>query len=241
MRNAEDTAKLEVLREAARVGVAALDRGEFKEFEDIEDLQSYLNGLSEKVISGTVRIELHRRAKMARSSWRPRRSRFRKHYSSDCGPSRAKKLQAHAGSLHVAVAGRERLGSAEDEIYPAAVGVPDAPPAQGELKPASAKRWIGCRVRQIADPVMEIEGRCCGRTPIYSCEIERPSRLIEPGSDIGLELDLILFGNAPSGDIGVEILLHLFGRPNTLDIESTLGGSREIGLPDQAGMVRGLE
>jgi antitoxin ParD1/3/4 len=53
-REAEDAAKLEVLREAARVGTAALDRGEFKEFEDIEDLRTYLNGLSEKVISGAA-------------------------------------------------------------------------------------------------------------------------------------------------------------------------------------------
>jgi antitoxin ParD1/3/4 len=50
-REAEDAAKLKVLREAARAGVAALDRGEFKEFENIEDLQVYLNDLSEKVIS----------------------------------------------------------------------------------------------------------------------------------------------------------------------------------------------
>lgn len=53
-REAEDATKLEVLREAARVGVAALDRGEFKEFENIEDLQAYLNNLSEKVISRTA-------------------------------------------------------------------------------------------------------------------------------------------------------------------------------------------
>ena len=53
-RDAEDSAKLEVLREAARAGVAALDRGEFKEFENIEDLQSYLNDLSDKVISGAA-------------------------------------------------------------------------------------------------------------------------------------------------------------------------------------------
>jgi antitoxin ParD1/3/4 len=53
-REAEDAAKLEALREAAGVGTAALDRGEFKEFENIEDLQTYLNGLSEKVISGTA-------------------------------------------------------------------------------------------------------------------------------------------------------------------------------------------
>ena len=53
-REAEDAARLEVLPEAAGVGAAALDRGEFKEFENIEDLQTYLNDLSEKVISGTV-------------------------------------------------------------------------------------------------------------------------------------------------------------------------------------------
>jgi antitoxin ParD1/3/4 len=50
---AEDAAKLEVLREAARVGLAALDRGASKEFESIEELQTYLNDLSEKVISRT--------------------------------------------------------------------------------------------------------------------------------------------------------------------------------------------
>jgi antitoxin ParD1/3/4 len=51
-REAEDAAKLEALREAAGVGFGALDRGEFKEFDSIDDLQAYLNGLSEKVISG---------------------------------------------------------------------------------------------------------------------------------------------------------------------------------------------
>jgi antitoxin ParD1/3/4 len=50
-REAEDASKLKALREAACVGVAALDRGEFKEFENIEDLQAYLTDLSEKVIS----------------------------------------------------------------------------------------------------------------------------------------------------------------------------------------------
>jgi antitoxin ParD1/3/4 len=53
-RAAEDAAKLEALREAARIGVAALDRGEFREFENIEDLQAYLNDLSERVISRTA-------------------------------------------------------------------------------------------------------------------------------------------------------------------------------------------
>lgn len=54
-REAEEATKLETLREAAHTGVAALDRGEFKEFEDIGDLQAYLNDLSDKLISGITR------------------------------------------------------------------------------------------------------------------------------------------------------------------------------------------
>lgn len=50
-REAEDASKLKALRAAARVGVAAIDRGEFKEFRNTEDLQTYLNELSEKVIA----------------------------------------------------------------------------------------------------------------------------------------------------------------------------------------------
>ena len=50
-RDAEDSSKLKALKAAARVGVGALDRGEFKEFRNTEDLQAYLNDLSEKVIS----------------------------------------------------------------------------------------------------------------------------------------------------------------------------------------------
>src|SRR6266849_3912472 len=48
-REAEEAAKLEVLREAARVGFGALDRGEFKELDNIDDFRAYLNDLSEKV------------------------------------------------------------------------------------------------------------------------------------------------------------------------------------------------
>jgi antitoxin ParD1/3/4 len=51
-REAEDAAKLERLREAAHAGFGALDRGDFAEFDSIDDLQVYLNNLSEKVISG---------------------------------------------------------------------------------------------------------------------------------------------------------------------------------------------
>ena len=50
-REQEDAGKLEALRAAARMGVGALDRGEFREFSTFEDLQAYLNDLSHKVIS----------------------------------------------------------------------------------------------------------------------------------------------------------------------------------------------
>src|SRR5215813_4556289 len=53
-REAEDAGKLKALRAAARAGVGALDRGDFKEFGNIEELQTYLNDLSEKVISRTA-------------------------------------------------------------------------------------------------------------------------------------------------------------------------------------------
>jgi len=43
-REAEDAGKLKALRVAARAGVGALDRGDFK-------LQTYLNDLAEKVVS----------------------------------------------------------------------------------------------------------------------------------------------------------------------------------------------
>jgi antitoxin ParD1/3/4 len=53
-REVEDAGKLKALRAAARVGVGALDRGEFKEFRTFEELQAYLNEFSEKVISRTA-------------------------------------------------------------------------------------------------------------------------------------------------------------------------------------------
>lgn len=53
-REAEDTGRLKALRAAVRVGVGALERGEFKEFRDVEELQAYLNDLSEKIVSRTA-------------------------------------------------------------------------------------------------------------------------------------------------------------------------------------------
>ncbi len=50
-REAEAAAQLEVLRQAAGAGFGALDRGEFKQFDSIDDLQAYLHVVSEKIIS----------------------------------------------------------------------------------------------------------------------------------------------------------------------------------------------
>jgi antitoxin ParD1/3/4 len=54
-REAEDASKLSALKAAARVGLAALENGEFKEFADVDELQSYLHDLSEKLISRSER------------------------------------------------------------------------------------------------------------------------------------------------------------------------------------------
>ena len=43
--------KLKAVREAAPVGFEALERGEFKEFDSIADLEDCLNEFAEKVIS----------------------------------------------------------------------------------------------------------------------------------------------------------------------------------------------
>jgi antitoxin ParD1/3/4 len=51
-REAEDATKLKALRKAASTGFDALDRGEFKEFDSIDNLRAYLNAVSEKIISG---------------------------------------------------------------------------------------------------------------------------------------------------------------------------------------------
>jgi hypothetical protein len=44
-------AKLRALREAAHVGFAALEHGEFREFAGSADLEAYLDDLGEQVIS----------------------------------------------------------------------------------------------------------------------------------------------------------------------------------------------
>jgi antitoxin ParD1/3/4 len=47
-REAENAAKLKVLRKAARAGFDALDRGEFREFDSTDDLQAHMNAVSDR-------------------------------------------------------------------------------------------------------------------------------------------------------------------------------------------------
>jgi antitoxin ParD1/3/4 len=54
-RESEEAAKLKALRDAARAGFAALDRGDFKEFKDIKSLQNYLDQVAESVIARPAR------------------------------------------------------------------------------------------------------------------------------------------------------------------------------------------
>lgn len=51
-REAEDATKLIALREAAAVGVAALERGEFTEFPSADALLAYLDEVADRVIEG---------------------------------------------------------------------------------------------------------------------------------------------------------------------------------------------
>jgi antitoxin ParD1/3/4 len=50
-REAHEKRKLKALQEAARLGFGALDRGEYKEFENFADLEDYINKISDPVIS----------------------------------------------------------------------------------------------------------------------------------------------------------------------------------------------
>lgn len=51
-REAEDAAKLKLLRKAARDGFDALDRGAFREFDSVDELRGHLNAVSDQIISG---------------------------------------------------------------------------------------------------------------------------------------------------------------------------------------------
>jgi antitoxin ParD1/3/4 len=50
-REAAEKAKLKALREAVRVGIDAIERGEYKEFESFEELDEYLERIGEEEIA----------------------------------------------------------------------------------------------------------------------------------------------------------------------------------------------
>ena len=52
-REIEEATKLETLRAAAQIGIAALDRGEFKEFKDTSALIAHLNNIADQIVSET--------------------------------------------------------------------------------------------------------------------------------------------------------------------------------------------
>jgi antitoxin ParD1/3/4 len=54
-REAEEKAKLQALRQAARIGLGALDRGEFKEFDNADDLERYLHKVADRIIRKSVK------------------------------------------------------------------------------------------------------------------------------------------------------------------------------------------
>lgn len=47
--------KLQRLRDAVQVGIDAIERGEFMEFESMEDLERHLNAIADKAISDATR------------------------------------------------------------------------------------------------------------------------------------------------------------------------------------------
>jgi antitoxin ParD1/3/4 len=54
-REAEEAAKLDALRAAARDGIAAIERGDFKRFETLAALRAHLDALAAAAITGSER------------------------------------------------------------------------------------------------------------------------------------------------------------------------------------------
>jgi antitoxin ParD1/3/4 len=50
-RELREAAKLQALREAAQAGFAAVEQGDFKDFESAQELAGYLDSLSEQILS----------------------------------------------------------------------------------------------------------------------------------------------------------------------------------------------
>lgn len=54
-REAEESAKLEALRSAADAGIAAIERGEYREFARMDDLIEHLDRVAEQAIDAAAR------------------------------------------------------------------------------------------------------------------------------------------------------------------------------------------
>src|SRR5437763_12710691 len=87
---------------------------------------------------------------------------------------------------------------------------------------------------------MDVESRSGSRLSVYARKIERPSRLLQPGPDVILELGMILHGEAPTSDIGVEIVFHGLCRSHLLDRNLAIRVPVSGRLADQRGMEAGL-
>jgi antitoxin ParD1/3/4 len=57
-REAEDAARLEALREAARIGVEALDHGDFTQFADVDELMRHIDTITETAIAVTADVRV---------------------------------------------------------------------------------------------------------------------------------------------------------------------------------------
>jgi antitoxin ParD1/3/4 len=55
-REAEDAARLEALRAAAATGITAIEAGAYREFLEPGSLQTYLSGISDRVIETRGRV-----------------------------------------------------------------------------------------------------------------------------------------------------------------------------------------
>ncbi len=73
-REQEDAAKLERLRAAVDVGIQAMERGEYTEFDSMDDLERHLNALAEKAIAGALKSGSADRSRTAGGRWRVRLS-----------------------------------------------------------------------------------------------------------------------------------------------------------------------
>jgi hypothetical protein len=140
--------------------------------------------------------------------------------------------------LHVAVAGRQKIGAAADEVDAGGAGIGNSPVQQGRLQAAAAIGRDGRRIRAIADLVLHVENAGGRGLAFDAAEIERPARLTEPAARVGFEARSI--GHAPAGGMRFEKLVE-HGACHALDGEQLVVGHRSVGLANQRAVEVRLE